>query len=93
MSRPKKQPVRGGDREPFTTCKTNRLNAASAGIATGMGIDRPYLKSAADGLGFSRLGFCDLIENRSFGESGRPLGALEPFEKVGGEAPYLFKWF
>ena len=35
------------------------------------------LMSAADGLGFSRLGFSDLIENWSFCRSGRPLGALK----------------
>ena len=51
------------------------------------------LLSAADGLGFRGLGFNDLIENRSFWGSGRPLGALEPSKKVGGFAPHLFKWF
>jgi hypothetical protein len=35
---------------------------------------------------FSRWGFSDLMENMSFWGSGRPLGALEPSKKVGGEA-------
>ncbi len=48
---------------------------------------------AADGLGFRGLGFSDLIENRSFWVSERPLGAVEPSKKVGGFAPHLFKWF
>ena len=51
------------------------------------------LLSAADGFGFSRLGFSDLIEHRSFWGSGQPLGALAPFSKVGGEAPHLYGWF
>ncbi len=55
---------------------------------------RPYnFISAADGLGFGRLGFNDLTENRSFGGSGRALGALEPSKKVGGEAPHLLDDF
>ena len=51
------------------------------------------LLSAADGLGFSRLGFSDLAEILSFWGSGRSLGALEPSKKVAGEAPHLFGWF
>ena len=46
--------------------------------------------SAADGWGFSRLGFSDLTENWSFWGSGRPLGALEPFKKGGGLRPPPF---
>ncbi len=49
--------------------------------------------SAADGLGFRRLGFTDLIDNQPFKGSGWPLGTSEPSKKVGGEAPYLFGWF
>jgi len=33
----------------------------------------------------------DLMENRSFWGSGRPRAAQNPFEKVGGKAPYLLK--
>ena len=46
--------------------------------------------SAAARWGFSRWGFNDLMENRSLWGSGRPLGALEPSKKVGGEAPLFF---
>ena len=35
----------------------------------------------------------DLAESRSFSGSGRPRGALQPSEKVGGFAPHLFGWF
>ncbi len=48
---------------------------------------------AAARWGFSRWGFSDLIENLSFGGSGRFLGDFEAFKKVGGEAPHLFGWF
>jgi len=34
-----------------------------------------------------------LLGNRSFWGSGRPRAAQEPFKKVGGVAPYLFKGF
>ncbi len=50
-------------------------------------------QSAAARWGFSRRGFSDLIENRSFWGSGRPLVILEPSKKVGGFAPHLFGRF
>ena len=49
------------------------------------------LFSAAARWGFSRWGFSDLIENRSFWGSGRSRAAGRPFKKVGGFAPHLFK--
>ncbi len=51
------------------------------------------VESTAARWGFSRWGFNDLMENLSFLGSGRPMGALEPSKKVGGEAPSLFGWF
>ncbi len=54
---------------------------------------RGTLGSAADELGFRGLGMSDLIENRSFWRSGRPLETLEPSKEVGGFAPHLFGWF
>ncbi len=51
------------------------------------------LESAAARWGFSRWGFCDLIEHRSFWGSGRPLRALEASKHMGGFAPHSLDAF
>ena len=59
------------------------------------GSSRSYMEiglaqSAFARCGFSRAGFSDLMENRSFWGSGWLRAAQKPFKKVGGFAPYLF---